>query len=97
MLAEEEKIRWMGVVQAINFEKLSQKFDQRLFPHVVRLSSESPGSYQPNWVVVNLQPEKHVGYAVQWFAMAFVLLIMTVIANSNLPELSKRSSAKRRS
>jgi|TARA_B110000908_G_scaffold130532_1_gene153505 cytochrome oxidase assembly protein ShyY1 len=89
MLAEEEKIRWMGVVQAINFEKLSQKFDQRLFPHVVRLSSESPGSYQPNWVVVNLQPEKHVGYAVQWFAMSVTLLLIAFLANTNCWALIK--------
>ncbi len=83
MLAEETSIGWMSAVQAVDLESLSEKFDQRLFPHVVRLSMESAGSYQPNWVVVNLQPEKHVGYAVQWFAMSVTLLIIAFLANTN--------------
>ncbi|MEH6911867.1 MAG: SURF1 family protein [Oceanicoccus sp.] len=89
MLAEETNITWMSTVQAINIERLGEKFDQRLFPYVVRLSVESPGSYQSNWVVVNLQPEKHVGYAVQWFAMSVTLLIIAFLANTNCWSLIK--------
>jgi len=37
-----------------------------------------------------VQPSKHTGYAVQWFAMALVLLIMAVIANSNLADWLKQ-------
>ena len=33
---------------------------------------------------VAVQPEKHTAYAVQWFVMAAVLLVMTLIANSNV-------------
>jgi surfeit locus 1 family protein len=29
------------------------------------------------WVLVPFGPEKHVAYAVQWFAMALVLFIMS--------------------
>lgn len=89
MLAEETHTDWMSVVQSINIERLSEKFDQRLFPYVVRLSVESPGSYQPNWVVVNLQPEKHTGYAVQWFAMSVTLLIIAFFSNTNCWALLK--------
>jgi cytochrome oxidase assembly protein ShyY1 len=41
-----------------------------------------------------VQPAKHTGYAVQWFVMALVLLLMTLIANSNLAEWLKQRSAK---
>jgi surfeit locus 1 family protein len=37
-----------------------------------------------------VQPAKHTGYAVQWFIMAAVLLLMTLIANSNLGSFVKR-------
>ena len=38
------------------------------------------------WIIVNVLPEKHTAYAVQWFAMALALLILTLISNSNIHE-----------
>ncbi len=33
-----------------------------------------PGTYANDWPVVAMGPEKHMAYAVQWFAMALALL-----------------------
>lgn len=33
-----------------------------------------PATYETQWPVVAMGPEKHLGYAVQWFAMALALL-----------------------
>ena len=64
------------------------------FPYQLRLDQDSPGALQTGWATVSVQPAKHTGYAVQWFVMALVLLLMTVIANSNLAEWLKQRTAK---
>ncbi|MCO6056149.1 SURF1 family protein [Pseudomonas sp. MOB-449] len=35
---------------------------------------EGPAAYRTDWPVVAMGPEKHLGYAVQWFALATALL-----------------------
>ena len=90
LLAEDRSSGWPRVVQAVNIEQLQKEFKQPLFPYTVRLQAASPGALQPNWLVVNLQPEKHTGYAVQWFSMGIALLIIALLANTNIWRLLKR-------
>ena len=52
------------------------------------LSELSPAALRTNRVLVNVSPQKHQGYAVQWFAMAAVLGVIFIIRNSNI--LSRR-------
>ncbi len=91
LLADESATGWPRVMQSLDIESLQQEFGKQLFPYSVRIKQISAASYTPNWVVVNLQPEKHTGYAVQWFAMAVTLLIIGVLANTNLWSLIKRN------
>lgn len=48
----------------------------QVFPWTVRLAATSPAVLERNWTVVNTGPEKHRGYAVQWFAMALALVLL---------------------
>ncbi len=89
VLAEERSTGWPRVVQSVNIDALKEEFEWPVFQYSVRLNGASPGLYQPNWVVVNLQPEKHTGYAVQWFAMSATLLLIAFLANSNCWALIK--------
>ena len=89
LLAPPQDSGWPRVLQSIKIDTLKGDFDLPLFPYTVRINSTSPGSYQPNWVVVNLQPQKHTGYAVQWFAMSGALLLILLLANTNLWALLK--------
>jgi surfeit locus 1 family protein len=43
------------------------------FAHALRLEP-GPAAYRLDWPVVSMGPEKHLGYAVQWFAMATALV-----------------------
>lgn len=47
-----------------------------LYPQVLRIDAESPSALITDWPMVNTLPEKHQGYAVQWFAMSLVLLLL---------------------
>ncbi|MGB0449393.1 MAG: SURF1 family protein [Porticoccaceae bacterium] len=71
----------VGWVSAVRAEEL---FGEEFFAYQLRLDSDSPGALQTGWPTVAVQPEKHTAYAVQWFVMALVLLIMTLNANSNM-------------
>lgn len=80
---------WPKVMQSLNIEALASGFDTTLFPFSVRLSENSVGFLASNWSVVNLRPDKHVGYAFQWFAMSITLLIIGFLTNTNFWALRK--------
>lgn len=97
---------WPLVIQAIDFEKLSKHLGHEIFPYVLRVVDDayidnetmfSSGAIkqglvlETGWAVVNVMPEKHIGYAVQWFLMALALLVLMLFANSNLAELLGRN------
>jgi cytochrome oxidase assembly protein ShyY1 len=64
----------------------------RPFPHSVRLAEGSPGALTRYWPVISTAPEKHRAYAVQWFAMAAVLLGL-FLYTSLRPEANRHQAA----
>ncbi len=76
--------RWPQIVQSLQPAEAGLWVGETLFPYLLRLDQRAPGALQTGWTIVNVQPGKHIGYAVQWFAMAATLLILTVFASSNL-------------
>lgn len=68
---------WPRIIQSLDIQNMAQALNQHeLFPYTVRLDALSPGVYLRNWPVISTTPEKHRGYAIQWFTMASVLLIL---------------------
>lgn len=84
VLAEVEETGWPRVIQQIGIMRISKQLQARVFPYTIRLAEGQPGVKQRNWSVINVQPEKHTGYAVQWFAMALTVVFIIILANSNL-------------
>ena len=78
-----------AVIQSIDIESLEKQMALKVFPYTIRLSSGSPGLEQANWQTVNMEPEKHRGYAVQWFAMLFALLAMYIYFGFKNPRLQQ--------
>lgn len=69
---------------------------QPFYQHVLQIEPASPGAFTTNWQPINTSPSKHTGYAVQWFTMAFALVVLTLFANSNLSDIvfKKRRTAR---
>ncbi len=61
-------------VQQIHLGDIQSRLPKPLSGRILRLAPEQPGIYTPVWKPVIMGPEKHYGYAVQWFCMAAVLL-----------------------
>jgi cytochrome oxidase assembly protein ShyY1 len=60
---------------------------RHVLPFEVRIAPDSPSALAAEWPVVNQAPSKHIGYAVQWFAMAGVLLLIGLWRLTNIGEL----------
>ena len=83
-LGRDDAQGWPKVVQTVDVAALTQELSHQVFPYTVRLAHNQAGAEQANWVVVNMTPEKHTGYAVQWFAMGVALLLIGLLSNTNL-------------
>jgi surfeit locus 1 family protein len=65
----------LGIVQSTNPQTLEQALNMPLYPHLIRLNAADPFALPRYWLVTTVSPDKHMGYAVQWFLMAFAVLI----------------------
>jgi surfeit locus 1 family protein len=63
-------------MQKIDFKALEKMTGQSFYPFIVRLDPTAENGFVRQWIISAMQPERHLGYAVQWFAMALVLSIM---------------------
>ncbi len=77
--ADEPTQGWPTEVQVINVDKMSAKLDYRILDFQIELSANQSQGYLRNWTELRIiPPEKHIAYAVQWFALALTLIILYV-------------------
>ena len=74
--------RWPVIVQSVNIKELGHVLDKTIKPYVVYLNEESAGGFNRNWPAYKLDSTKHIGYAVQWFALFSALLGIFFIVNT---------------
>ncbi len=72
------------IIQAIEIAPLSKRLGYALEPYVVLLDPAAEFGGNKHWQpVYTVTPAKHRGYAFQWFALAFALVVLFFISNSN--------------
>lgn len=90
LLAEQQlESGWPKRIQAVQIDKIQPSIlaingGGSVFPYPVRINADEAAALAVDWQVINVSPQKHQGYAVQWFAMAFVLFIFYLLRCSNL-------------
>jgi surfeit locus 1 family protein len=62
------------IMQKIDIEEITRLTHRQYYPFILRLNSPKYGFIR-HWTITTMSPERHTGYAVQWFAMALALLI----------------------
>lgn len=70
---------WPRRVQRLHLPALSRELGVELMPVMVRLQPDSPSALQVQWSAINMLPEKHEAYAIQWFAMSAALIIFYLL------------------
>ncbi len=74
---------WPQVVQQVEMNELEQRLGNQLQPLVLLLDKDDSFGFIRDWkAVYGVTPDKHRAYAVQWFTLALVLLLIYIGVNS---------------
>ncbi len=85
---------WPKLIQHLQMDDLQQQIGSPSLPFTVRLDEGMAGAYRVEWQVIaeGFGPERHIAYAVTWFSLAIVLVIIWLISNTNITQLLMRNS-----
>ena len=75
---------WPKLVQSVDPPRMGSIAGIEVYPWLVRLQPGQPGVTEADWPAVNIQPERHVAYAVQWFLMAVALVAVFLLGGTNV-------------
>lgn len=67
---------WPRRLQYLDFGYVAEVLGYPIRDYVLRLDPDAPGGYARDWPQPALGPERHLGYAVQWFSLAAALLVL---------------------
>ena len=71
------------LVQSLDIRALAAARHMQLLGYALVIDEGQPGGLQHDWSPIpQMGPEKHLGYAVQWFGLAVALLIIFVGVNT---------------
>jgi len=66
---------WPWRIQYIDLDQISKALNKNIAPFIIEIDKNSKYSFIIDSQVAYLTPERHLGYAVQWYSLALVLLI----------------------
>lgn len=77
--------RWPRVIPYVDYSRLAALLGYPLLPAAILLEPGASAGYWRDWQprFGGYGPERHQGYAVQWFALAVALLILYLAANTH--------------
>lgn len=83
-LQSSDAISWPWVVQSIDYRHVAEMLGYPLYNAIILLDSSEKQGFVRDWKpdFGRFGPERHRGYAVQWFALALTLLIIYIVVNS---------------
>jgi rRNA large subunit m3Psi methyltransferase RlmH len=69
------------ILEQLDTKLLSQILQKKVYPFIMRLDKQEAHGFVREWAIVSMPPQRHLAYALQWFAMALVILIIFVALN----------------
>jgi len=72
---------WPRLIQKVDFAQIAKQLGAPVYPFLLRLRQKQGISFASNWTPVIMGPQRHMGYAVQWFALAIAAIVIFVIVN----------------
>ena len=67
---------WPSVTHVVEVNKVAIRLGYSVYPYQVLLNSDEAEGYDREWVFMQTGPEKHHGYAFQWFALATAWIVI---------------------
>lgn len=84
---------WPLRVQQIELDKFSALIGHQLLPFVIYLDKNESLGFDKNWQPIVMAPEKHRGYAFQWFSLALAWLLLMLWAKFGAKNNNKNTRA----
>lgn len=78
-------------IQRVDSQELNDVLGMDLAPIVVLAQNDWSDGLAREWRVDAMPPEKHLGYAVQWFALAACLTLIYIVVNLKRPKDVKKA------
>lgn len=72
---------WPLRMQILDIPLLENKLHHTIYPFTLLLAPNEKSGFVRDWQPISSPAQKHMGYAVQWFAFAFVLMIVFIVLN----------------
>lgn len=69
------------VIELVDPKLIGQFLHKSVYPFIIRLDKHADHGFVREWAIVSMPPERHYAYALQWFAMALVILIIFIALN----------------
>jgi surfeit locus 1 family protein len=69
----------MWRVQGIDFAALTSTVGAELLPIIVQLDGNAPDGFVRTWMPPGRGESRHLGYALQWFALAVTVMVVTLV------------------
>lgn len=78
---QENLSQWPNVIQTIHVLQIEKLLNHPIYPYIILLAPQASHGFIRDWQPVTISPYKHIGYAVQWFALAGTLIIIFFVVN----------------
>lgn len=73
---------WPQVLNYPRYTELRLLYGPQLQAHIVLMDADAADGFERVWQInLGFGPERHIGYAIQWFGLAVTLLIIYVLVN----------------
>ena len=83
---------WPRLIQFLDFKALELRLGEPLLPLTLRMEANQKDAFKAQWILFTATPKRHLGYAVQWFALALTLLILFIVLH--IPKSTKETNEK---
>ena len=71
---------WPKVVQRIDLDRAARDLGRRVLPFVVLMDAALPHGFVREWTpYLGIGPERHRGYAFQWFSLAAAVTVVWIV------------------
>ncbi|MDN5939407.1 MAG: SURF1 family protein [Salinisphaera sp.] len=72
---------WPRRLNYPSYDQVTCQYERPVVNGILLLGNDQPGGFPRDWTDVGLSPMRHIGYAVQWFAMAAAVVVLFVLVN----------------
>lgn len=82
--------RWPLRFRTLDIPRAATLLERPLLPWVLRLAPAQAGVFARHWPAVTVSTRSHIQYALQWFGMALLVFVVSVLMSSNILVLRRR-------